>query len=108
MQLRYLKDVTLKKEERIKQPNGTYVTQEEIVSVYKAQMQELTDEVSASVYQADLNKINRLKSVKSELEEYLKGKLINAPDNITKYSIYIDRIKYKIISVKQKYVDISL
>ena len=70
MQLRYLKDVELKKATKEKQPNGTYIETLTLISSYQVQTQELNDDVSASVYGADINKITRIKSVKGELEAY--------------------------------------
>lgn len=107
MQLRYLKDVELKKATKEKQPNGTYIETLTLISSYSIQTQELTDEVSASIYQADLNKITRIKSINGELEIYLKGKLVNEADNISKYFIVIDETKYKIVSVRQNWIDIQ-
>ncbi len=108
MQLRYLKDVDLKKATKEKQPNGTYLETLTLVSSYNVQTQELTDEVSASIYGADLNKITRIKSIKGELEAFLKSKLNNEEDNVSKYYIFIDGTQYKIKSVRENWIDISL
>ncbi len=108
MQLRYLKSVDLKKATKTKQPNGTYLETLTLVSSYNVQTQELTDEVSASIYGADLNKITRIKSVNNELEVYLKSKLNNEEDNISKYYIFIDGVQHKIKSVRENWVDISV
>ena len=107
MQLRYLKSVDLKKATKTKQPNGTYIDILTLVSSYSVQTQELTDEVSASIYGADLNKITRIKSVNSELEVYLKSKLNNEEDNISKYFIIMDDTQYKIKSVRENWIDIQ-
>ena len=108
MQLRYLKSVDLKKATKTKQPNGTYIETLTKVSSYSIQTQELNDEISASIYGADLHKITRIKSVNRELEVYLKPKLNNDSDNISKYFIFIDNIQYKIKSVRENWIDISL
>jgi hypothetical protein len=108
MQLRYLKSVDLKKATKTKQSNGTYIDTLTLVSSYSAQTQELNDEVSVSVYGADLYKITRIKSVNSELEVYLKSKLNNEDDNISKYYIIMDGTQYKIKSVRENWIDISL
>lgn len=108
MQLRYLKSVDLKKATKTKQPNGTYLETLTLISSYSVQTQELTDEISASIYGADLNKITRIKSVNNELEAYLKSKLNNEEDNISKYYIFIDDVQHKIKSVRENWVDISL
>lgn len=108
MQLRYLKSVDLKKATREKQPNGTYIETLTLISSYQVQTQELNDDVSVSIYGADLNKITRIKSVNRELEVYLKSKLNNEEDNISKYYISIDDTQYKIKSVRENWIDISL
>lgn len=108
MQLRYLKSVDLKKATKTKQPNGTYIDTLTLVSSYSIQTQELNDEISASIYGADLNKITRIKSVNRELEVYLKSKVNNEEDNISKYFIFIDNVQHKIKSVRENWIDISL
>lgn len=107
MQLRYVIDSMLIKATKNKQENGTYIEAYTKIADYSIQTQELTDEVSASIYQADLNKITRIKSINGELEIYLKGKLVNETDNISKYFIVIDKTKYKIVSVRQNWIDIQ-
>lgn len=107
MQLRYVISVELIKATKTKQTNGTYIETHNKIADYSIQTQELTDEVSASIYQADLNKITRIKSINGELEIYLKGKLVNETDNISKYFIVIDETKYKIVSVRQNWIDIQ-
>ena len=108
MQLRYLKSVDLKKATPTKQPNGTYIDTLTLVSSYDVQTQELNDEISVSIYGADLNKITRIKSVNKDLESYLKPKLNNDEDNISKYFIFIDNVQHKIKSVRENWIDISL
>lgn len=108
MQLRYLKSVDLKKAAKAKQQNGTYIDTLILVSSYSIQTQELNDDISVSIYGADLNKITRIKSVNSELEVYLKSKLNNDDDNISKYYIIMDDIQYKIKSVRENWIDIEL
>jgi hypothetical protein len=108
MQLRYLKSVDLKKATKTKQPNGTYIDTLTLVSSYSVQTQELSDDVSVSIYGADLNKITRIKSVNRELEVYLKSKVNNEEDNISKYFIIIDGYQHKIKSVRENWIDIEL
>jgi phosphoketolase len=108
MQLRYLKSVDLKKATKTKQTNGTYIDVLTLVSSYSVQTQELNDDVSVSVYGADLNKITRIKSINRELEVYLKSKTNNEEDNISKYFIIMDDTQYKIKSVRENWIDISL
>ena len=107
MQLRYLKSVDLKKATKTKQPNGTYIDTLTLVSSYDIQTQELTDEVSASIYGADLYKITRIKSVNRELEVFLKSKLNNKADNVSKYYIIMDDTQFNVISVRENWIDIQ-
>ena len=107
MQLRYLKNVDLNKVTKTKQPNGTYIETLTLISSYSIQKQDLNDDVSASVYGADINKILRIKSVNRELEEYLKPKVSNQTDNVSKYYIIMDKIQYKIRSVRENWLDIE-
>lgn len=107
MQLRYLQNVDLKKATKTKQPNGTYIETLTKISSYSVQTQELNDDVSVSIYGADINKIARIKSVKGELEAYLKPKVNNDSDNVSKYYIIMDKIQYKIRSVRENWIDIE-
>ena len=107
MQLRYLKDVDLKKATKEKQPNGTYIETLTLINSYSIQKQDLNDDVSASVYGADINKISRIKSVNRELEQYLKPKVSNDNDNVSKYYIIMDDTQYKICSVRENWIDIE-
>lgn len=107
MQLRYLKSVDLKKATKEKQPNGTYLETLTLVSSYSVQMQELNDEISASIYGADIIKILRISSIKHELEQYLETKVNNEEDNISKYYVILNDVKYKIRSVRENWIDIE-
>ena len=62
MLIRYLKPVILKKLTKTKQSNGTYIDTYETIKEYNVIKQNLTDEVDAEVYGADINKIIRIKS----------------------------------------------
>lgn len=107
MQLRYLKSVDLRKATRTKQSNGTFVETLALISSYQVQTQELNDDVSVSVYGADIYKITRIKSINRELEVYLKSKMNNETDNISKYFIVVDETKHKIRSVRDNWIDIE-
>lgn len=108
MLLRYLKTVTVKKATRIKQPNGTYIETLEKIKDFKVQEMELDDEISASIYGANVNKMLRVKSPAASLEGYLNTKVNNKDDNISYYYVFIDTKKYKVISVNSKGVDLEL
>ena len=74
---------------------------------YKVNVQELSDDVSASIYGADITKMLRISSINRILEILLKSKLNNTSDNISKYQILYDSSYYKIRNVKSKYIDIE-
>lgn len=99
--------VELKKANKVKQANGTYIDNYEFINDYYTQKQSLQDEVSISIYGANINNIIRLKSTDRSLEDYLKSKLNNRTDNISKYFIFINNVQYKIIAVTDEYIDIE-
>ena len=108
MLIRYLEPVTLKKATKAKQANGTYIDSYTKIAVYNVQKQTLESEVDAQVYGADINKMLRLVSPYNRLEKYLLTKLSNESDNISKYYIFDNDIKYKVVAVTPSKVDISI
>lgn len=109
MLLRYLKPVTLQKASKQKQANGTYKNMYEKITVYNVQMQDLTDdEVSATIYGANITKMLRLSSPLHKLEKYLLPKVDNKADNISQYYIFYEGRTYKIVSVSNTRIDIEL
>lgn len=108
MQLRYLKDVDLKKATKEKQPNGSYIETLTLIASYSIQTQELNDDISVSVYGADINKITRIKSVNGELEAFLKPRVNNDNDNVSKYYVVMENTQYSIVSVRDNWIDITL
>lgn len=108
MLLRYLQIAILKKATKTKQANGTYIEDLVPVDTYKIQQQELDDEISASIYGADIRKMLRIKSVRNTLEDYLYTKVDNKEDNISFYYISINGKKYKIVSVNAKGIDLEM
>ena len=109
MLLRYLKPITLKKAEKQKQPNGTYKNTYNVISVHNVQLQNITDdEVSATIYGSNINKMLRLSSPLGKLEEYLLPKVDNKEDNISYYYIFIGTRTYKIVAVAEDRIDIEL
>lgn len=107
-QLSKLKTITLQKSEKQIQDNGVKIDTYIDIDNYKVILQELTDEISASIYGADINRTYRVSSVRQLLEIYLKPKLNNTSDNISKYFLLIEDTRYKIVSVKKKWIDIQL
>lgn len=109
MLLRYIEDATLKKSIQEKQPNGTNLeTSLKPIKTYKVQAQELTDEISASIYGANIYKMLRIRSVKKDLESYLYARATNKADNISLYYVFIGGRKYKVKAVNQKGIDLEL
>ena len=108
MLLRYLKQITLKKSNIIKQENGSRKEEYTTIEDYEVQIQEIDDQISASIYGASIVNMLRIKSPLSKLENVLKAKLNNTSDNISKYYIFIGDSKYKIKSVNSKGIDIEL
>lgn len=109
MLLRYLKPITLKKAEKQKQSNGTYKNTYNVISVHNVQLQNITDdEVSATIYGSNINKMLRLSSPLGKLEEYLLPKVDNKEDNISYYYIFIGTRIYKIVAVAEDRIDIEL
>lgn len=80
----------------------------ECIKKYSIQTQELSDEISASIYGANIYKMLRIRSVNKELENYLYYKTNNKQDNISYYYIFIKNRKYKIKAVNQSGIDLEL
>jgi len=108
MLLRYLKNVTLKKGTKGRASNGNPVETYEEVSKHKVQIQELDDEISASVYGASIINMYRIKTPLGGLESFLRQKVNNKQDNISQYYIFINNDKYRIKSVNSKGIEIEL
>lgn len=88
-------------------PDGDIVDVETNIGTYKVTIQELNDNVSASIYGANITDMVRISSINGILEMLLKSKLNNTSDNISKYQILYDNTYYKIKNVKSKYIDIE-
>jgi len=108
MQIRRLQGCVLFKATKTRQSNGAVVNTYEMVDDYRVIVQPLTDEVSASIYGADVNKTYRVSSPHGRLEKFLLSKLNNQSDNISSYYIGIGEIKYEIITVKSDWADIKI
>lgn len=107
-QLRYLHTCILCSRERIKQANGDIVGQYPDIREYLIQAQEIADETSASIYGADINKMLRISSPRSELEDVLLEKINFTSDNVTNYCIKFGRFVYEIKSVKKNWIDLKI
>lgn len=107
IQLRYLKTIWLDSITRSKAANGSPVITFAHISSHQIQRQEIDDEISASIYGADINNMLRISSPHHELETLLYGKVNLSSDNITNYAIEIDTFVYEIRSVKEKWIDLK-
>lgn len=107
MQLRYLESVELDKSTKLKQTNGSYINSYEKISNHKVILEEITDEASISIYGAVVNKMYRVSSPLGNLEEYLKTKVNDDDDNISKYFIKYNLAYYKIVAVRKHWIDIE-
>ena len=107
MQLRYLESIELDKTTREKQANGSYKNIYTKVSEHKVTLEEITDEASISMYGAVVNKMYRISSPLGNLEEYLKPKVNDNDDNISKYFIKYNLAYYKIVAVRKHWIDIE-
>lgn len=107
-QLRYLQSIELLKQTLTKQNNGVKIATYETVGEYLVQLQELTDEISANVYGADVNRMYRISSPRYVLEAFLKDKVNSTEDNVSLYFVALNGSKYKIRVVRKHWVDIEL
>ena len=106
-QLRYLVDIELDKETKTKQSNGLKISSYEKVQDYKVQVQELTDQISASIYGADVNRMYRVSSPHNALENFLKSKVNESSDNVSLYSLLLNGWRYRIVVVRNNWADIE-
>ena len=107
-QLRYLQNCELDFTTRIKQPNGSFIETYEKVNDYQVQLQELNDQVSASIYGANVNRMYRITSPHYELEDFLDSKMQTTSDNISKYTVIISNKRYRVLTVRNHWIDIEL
>lgn len=105
--IRYLQEIKLLKSENIKQPNGVYKKSFSEVAKYKVMKKNLDDQVSATVYGANIVKMLSISTALGDLEEYLIPKVENTEDNISLYFIELDGTRYKINSVNEYNVTIE-
>ena len=107
-QLRYLESVELDKATKTKQSNGVELSEYTKVNDYLVQFQELTDEISLSIYGADISRMYRISSPQYELESFLMNKVNVSSDNISLYSILFNSNRYSIRTVRKHWFDIEL
>ena len=107
MQLRYKETIVLKKKIKVKQSNGVNINDYTDVKPYVIEKQDMFDEVSASIYGTTINKMYRISSARHILEAFLKPLINNTKDNISDYKIAYNNGLYKIVVVKDKWIDIE-
>ena len=105
--VRYLQEAKLLKSVNVKQSNGVYIKTFTEISTYQVQVKNLEDEISATIYGANIDKMLNISDALGELSCYLTSKVDNVNDNISLYFIEIDSTRYKIVSVKEKSINIE-
>ena len=105
--LRYLKEVDLVKSVNTKQANGQYIKTFTPISTYNVLIRNLEDEVNATIYGANIDKMLSISDALGKLYTYLMPKVDNEKDNISLYFVEIDNVRYKIVSVKQNNIKIE-
>ena len=88
-------------------PDGDVQETETQIGTYKVVIQELNDNVSATIYGADITKMWDISSPLKDLEDYLIPKVDNQEDNISLYFINLEGSRYKIRSVKKSGITIE-
>ena len=101
--IRHLQEVKLLKSIKEKQANGSYVKTFTLVDTYNVQINSLEDEISATIYGANIDNMLSIMDALNRLYDYLIAKVDNIQDNISLYYIQIKDIRYKIKSVKKNY-----
>lgn len=105
--IRSLKEVKLLKSIKEKQPNGIYIKSYQFIDNYNVSIANLTDEVSATIYGANIDKMLNISDALNNLFFYLLPKVDNKEDNISLYYIQIENTIYKINSVKKNNIIIE-
>lgn len=108
MLIKNLKKATLKKATKSKTITGSLINISYTkIDDYKIQEQTLQDEVSSTIYGSDVNKMIRIASPLHKLEKYLLPKVDNKTDNVSFYYIFYNGVQYKIVAVRDYYIDLE-
>lgn len=105
--IRYLIKAELLKSEDNKQPNGVVLKTFNTIGEYKVVKKNLNDQVNATIYGSNVDKMLSISTPLGNLEKFLMPKVSNKEDNISNYYIVIDNTKYKITSVQDKNIVID-
>lgn len=109
MLIKNLNKAILKKALKEKASTGNLVnTSYTTIKEYRIQEQILQDEVTSTMYGSDVNKMIRIASPLHDLESYLMPKVDNKEDNISLYYIFYKDKQYKIVAVRDYYIDLRL
>lgn len=119
IQLRFLKPSTLYESSTTIAENGYSVISYTKIADFLVQTQNIAEynmltrksEIETHYSQntgATLGKRLRVQSPRTLLERYLASKMNVGPDNITRYVLEINGDKYRINSVKDRWVDVEL
>ncbi len=98
----------LKQITKTKQSNGAYIEALTDIGTYYVLAQTLSKNIVASIYGATIGNVIRLRSVRSELEEYLDAKVNTGIGNVSEYVIHYGSNNYKIIGFSNDGIDITL
>lgn len=105
--IRTLGKATLLKTDNVKQSNGVYTKTFNKIDDYEVAKQSLKDQISATIYGANIDKMLKISTALGNLEAYLLPKVDNKADNISLYFIQINGTKYKIKSVTENDITIE-
>ncbi len=107
-QLRYLIDVTVCQMTRnVNEIGETYESADELLS-YPCYVTDNTNAINDNNYGATIRNRKRISSVRNELEEFLINIVDYTSENVSYYRLKIGTKMFKIIDVKQTYVDAEL
>lgn len=108
MLIKNLNKCELKKAVKEKTPTGNLIVSDyELIKPYRVQVETLQDIITTTMYGSDVNKMLRIASPLHDLESYLLPKVDNVDDNISLYYIYLKGVQYKIVAVREYYLDIK-
>ena len=105
--IRYLESIRLLKSENVKQSNGTYIKSFTEIKKYNVSIKTLDDEVNATIYGANINKMFSMSTPLQDLENFLIPKVDNVEDNISLYLIEYNGSKYKVVSVTKNEIKVE-
>ena len=108
MLIKNLEKATLKKGIKERTSTGNLIVDRyEVINDYRIQEQTLQDEVTSTIYGADVNKMLRVASPLHRLERYLLPKVDNIEDNVSDYYLFYKDVQYKIVAVRNYYIDLK-